>query len=78
MSSRAILSTNGTLTFWLDGHMDVLGRPLHKFSKTFLHTFALWWVMGDGSEFVYEKICGGEINHCVHNFQVFIELLSAP
>ena len=26
---------DGTLIFWFDGHIDVLGRPLHKFSRIF-------------------------------------------
>ena len=63
---------DGITTFWLDGYIDVLWRLLHKFFKTFPHTPALWWGMGRESDF--GKIYGGEINLCVHNFQVFIEL----
>ena len=63
---------DGTPTFWLDGHIGALGRLLHKFFKAFLHILALWWVIW--REFISRKICGGEINHCVLNFKVFIEL----
>lgn len=63
---------DGTLTIRLDGHIDILRRLLHKFFRTFPHTSTLWWGMGKESDF--GKIYGGEINLCVHNFQVFIKL----
>ena len=61
-----------TPTLWLDDHIDVFGRPLHKYSRIILHILALWWVIEP--KFVFRKICGGEIYHCLHNFQVFKEL----
>ena len=38
---------DGTPTFWLDGHMDVLRRLLYKSFKFLSHTSALWWGMGE-------------------------------
>ena len=40
-------------TFLLDGHIDILGRPLHKFSRTYPHTLTLWWVAQ--REFVFGR-----------------------
>ncbi|RVW61001.1 hypothetical protein CK203_051382 [Vitis vinifera] len=53
-----------------DGHIDVLGRLLHKLSRTSPYTLALWWVKG--REFV-GKTCS-VINLCIHNFQRFGKL----
>ena len=51
---------NGTSTFWLGGHTIVLGKPLHRFFRIFLHTLVLWWPTR--REFVFGKIYSGEIN----------------
>ena len=63
---------DGTPTFQLGGHTNDPRRLLHKCFKTFPCIFALWW--GMGRESIFGKIYGGEINLCVHNFWVFIEL----
>ncbi|RVX12962.1 Callose synthase 9 [Vitis vinifera] len=59
-------------TFWLDGHKDVLGRLLHKSFRIIPHAPALWW--GARREYDFGKIIDGDINLCLHNFQVSIEL----
>lgn len=56
---------DGMSTLQLGGHIKVPRKPLHKFSKIFLNTPALWWVMEQ--EFVFERIYGGETNLYVHN-----------
>ena len=51
---------DGTLTLWLDGHTDVLGRLLLKSFRTFPLTSVLW--QGIRRESNFGKIYGGEIN----------------
>ena len=48
---------DGTPTWWIDGHIDVLGRLLLKFSRISPILSAQWW--GMGREFVFGKIFGG-------------------
>ena len=49
-----------------------LGRPLHTSFRFFLETLEWWWEMGQ--EFVFSKTCGGGINLCVLNSQVYSKL----
>ena len=62
---------DGTPTWWLDGHTNVLGRLLHKSFRILPHILALWWGMERKS--VSRKIYDGVVNFCV-NFQNSIEL----
>ena len=55
---------DGTPTWWLDGHIDVLGRLLLKFSR----------ISPMGREFVFGKIFGGVTKLCALNLLVFVEL----
>ena len=57
---------DGTSTFQLGGHIDVLGKLLHKYFRTFPCILTLWW--GMGRESVFKKFYDEEINLCVHNF----------
>lgn len=63
---------DATPTFWLEGQAMVFERPLDLFSRIFLHIPTLWWVTG--TEFIFGKTYGKEINLYVCNFQIFIEL----
>ena len=40
------ISMDGMPTFWSHGHISVFGKPLHMFSRIFLHVYGLWWVIG--------------------------------
>ena len=62
---------DGTATWWLDGHIGVLGRLLLKFSRNPLLS-AWWW--GMGREFVFGKIFGGVSKLCALDLLIFIEL----
>ena len=62
---------DGMPTIESGGHIITPRRSLHNCFKFSLHTLVLWRVMG--LESVYGKICGGGINLCVYNFQVFLE-----
>ena len=55
-----------TSTFWLNGHIDVLGRLLHNSFRNLPHTPTLWWGMVRESSF--GKIYGRKVNLCVPNF----------
>ena len=63
---------DGTPTWWLDGHTDVLRSLLLKFSKISPLLSAKWW--GMGREFIFGKIFGGVNKLCALNLLVFIEL----
>ena len=49
---------DGMPTFWSHGHISVFGKPLHMFSRIFLHVYSLWWVIG--KKIVFWKIYEGE------------------
>ena len=48
------IQMDGMSTLWSDGHIGVLGRPWHKFSKIFLHISILLPVMG--KELIWEDL----------------------
>lgn len=49
-------------TFYIDGHINALWRPLHKFSKTLLHT------IDDGERICFQEDIWLGDQHRVYNF----------
>ena len=52
---------NKSPIFWLNGHIDVLGKPWHKYSKTSLHSLCGGW---QGKNSFLGSLCWGNKPLC--------------